>query len=65
MIIQKYVHFRKDRTNLWLTGPGASDSYLASQCSGNSGLENDLEAGWIVRFCWEDSWMIIFLLEKK
>ena len=61
---QKYVRHSKSG-KLWLTAESAGSSYMASQCRGDSGLEKDLAAGWWVRFCWEDEWFFVFLMERK
>jgi len=61
--LQKLVRVTKG-SDMWLLGPSGGDGYLASQCKGNSGLEKDLSQGWYVKHCWEDSYQIVFLLEK-
>ncbi len=62
---QKYVRITRSMIgNLWILGPSGMDSYLASQCQGNSGLEKDLDNKWIIKYCWEDSYQIVFLLER-
>lgn len=60
---QKYVSCTKSG-DMWLLDRDAGPSYLAAQCRGQSGLEKDLEDGWIVRWVWEDRYMIVFLLER-
>ena len=69
MIRQKVVRFSKSdlghKDGMWLLGESASDSYLASQCKGNSGLEKDLSKGWLVMNVWEDKYQIVFLLQHK
>ena len=59
---QKYVRFSRPYQSLY--EESASDSYLASQCKGNSGLEKDLANGWLVKLYWEDQYQMIFLLER-
>ena len=49
-------------SNDWILGESGGDSYLASQCRGNSGLEKDLRDGWLVKAIWEDKYQIVFLL---
>lgn len=47
-IEQKYVRYAPSKgRDMWLLGESGGDSYLASQCQGNSGLEKDLNNGWI------------------
>lgn len=65
---QKYVKYdrniTRDGPSFWLYGDGCSDSYMASQCQGRSGLEQDLKTGWIIKHCWEDCYQIVFILER-
>ena len=61
MVYQKYVSIRTGE----LLGPSGSDTYLASQCKGHSGIEKDLANGWIVKWCWQDRYYIVFILEKN
>jgi hypothetical protein len=51
--------------DMWLLGASGGPGYLASQCKGDSGIDKDLEAGWLVLGFWEDRHQIIFLLERK
>lgn len=64
---QKTVTHRKGSgpDDMWIYGPSAGDSYLASQCKGNSGLDRDLAAGWLVKAIWEDRHLIVFLMERR
>lgn len=63
---QKTVTHRKNLTSdMWIYGESAGDSYLASQCAGNSGLDKDLSNGWLVKWIWEDRYLIVFLMERK
>lgn len=48
----------------WIIGDSAGNSYLFSQCSGNSGIEKDLKNGWIIKHIWEDSRVTNILLER-
>ena len=62
---QKTVtHTKSEHAGMWLLGPSGDTSYLASQCKGQSGIDKDLAAGWIVKGFWEDRYMVLFLLER-
>lgn len=65
LVDQKYIRMsRTCGSTMWMLDEGCGTSYLASQCKGSSGLEKDLEDGWIVKHCWEDRYQIVFLLER-
>ena len=65
---QKYVRINrnvtKDGPPFWLLSEAGGTSYLASQCTGHSGLEKDLSNGWIIKHCWEDCYQIVLVLER-
>lgn len=63
---QKYIRVARSLGfDSWLLGDSVGGSYLASQCSGNSGIEKDLDSGWLIKFCWEDKYQIVFILERN
>lgn len=49
----------------WLLRSSGSASFLLSQCDGRSGIEELLSDGWIIRFCWEDTDDIVFIMERS
>lgn len=59
-----YVQMRSPGRD-FIMGESAGDSYLFSQCKGNSGLEMDISTGWLVKHIWEDSYAIVILLEMN
>lgn len=60
-IKQKYVRRWKERSLLAESG---GTSYFASQVEGASGLEKDLADGWIIKYYWEDKYLIVLIMER-
>jgi hypothetical protein len=61
---QKTVSIMRSPGYDFIMGESAGDSYLFSQCKGNSGIDKDLSNGWMVKHIWEDSYAIVILLER-
>lgn len=60
---QKTISIMKSPGYDFIAGCGLGDSYLFSQCKGNSGIDRDLNNGWIVKHIWEDRFAVVILLE--